>query len=82
MVYGFKSLRRHAGECERTPHLLAERGEHFHFSPRMLVGLAMLYVDDAHYLAARDDGRREKGFESVLGKLTEIFEARIAVGFA
>jgi hypothetical protein len=75
-------LRRHARQSKRATNLLAQRCEHFHFAPGVLMRLAVLHVDHTHHAVARDDRGGKKCLESVFRQLAEIFKTRIAISFA
>ena len=42
----------------------------------------MLDVDDADDFVLGNDGDREEGLKGVLGKIFEVLEARVVIGFA
>ena len=46
------------------------------------MGGSVLYVDDADYAIAPDNGRGEERFKRILGKVLEILESGITVGLA
>src|ERR1039458_884289 len=49
MVYRLHHGGRHSREGNRATDLFAEGSQNFHFSPRMLMRLPVLYVNNAHY---------------------------------
>ena len=71
----------HAGQYQRAADQFAYGGEQLHFAAGVLVGLAMLDVDDADDLIAGDDRNREERFVGVFGERAKKLEAGIAIAF-
>ncbi len=82
MIGRFESFARHAGQQQHTADLLADGGNHFHFTTGVLVRKAVLHVDDADYPVPRNQRGGEEGFEAVLRQFTKGLEARVLIGFA
>ena len=54
-----------------------ERRDQLHLAPAVLVRLAVLEVDDADQLAAREHGHRQKRLVAILRQLVERLESRV-----
>jgi hypothetical protein len=62
--------------------LLANRAQHLHIATGVEPRLTMLHIDHTHYFVLGDDRDREESLERILGKVFEVFEPWIVVGFS